>query len=115
MRDRSVTHQLLSQANRFEDTVLNCFSVGSPCRLLFFKNHCSRVLLHGVESFRKRQFQHGFPMGCSSFQASCSNVALSMGCTVDVCSDMVLQGLKRDNVLNHILLHRLQENLCSSG
>lgn len=43
--------------------------------------------------------------------STCSSVRPSMGCRVDICSNVVLHGLQGKNLLHHGLLHKMQGNL----
>lgn len=74
----------------------NCSSMGPSCR---------------AQSFRNRLLQHWSPMGCKSYQKACCSPdsslgtarslfwhGLPMGCSVDLCSTVVLHGLLDDNL-----------------
>lgn len=59
------------------------------------------------------EVEHGFSMGCCFFQgmSTCCRVGSSMGCSVHLCSAMVLHGLQRDNLLHHVLPGTAGESL----
>jgi len=61
--------------------------------------------------------QQGFPVVHSFLQgiSACSGVGSSMVCRKVICSTVDLHELEGDNLCNHGLLHRLQENLCSGA
>lgn len=91
---------------------------------------CSGVVLHGVTGPTRRPALCGLhSTSCGSHQepvpvthcgphliqgmSTCCGRGSSTGCSVDICSAMVLHGLQGNNLLHHGLHHGLQGNLCS--
>lgn len=106
---------------------VNCSNVGSSHEHQFFKNYSRMVPFHRKQSFRNRLLQCGSFTGHRSCQKTCSRMGFSQaaasfrahapaqsstGCRVDVCSTMLVHGLRGDNLQGH--LNGLQDTLCSS-
>ncbi|KAK4827402.1 hypothetical protein QYF61_017807, partial [Mycteria americana] len=82
-----------------------------------FKSHPDTVLGNQATVPARSLLLHGLSTGCSFLQgtSTCSGMGSCMGYSVDICSIMVLLGLRGDNLRHCGLHHRLQGSLCSSA